>query len=101
MVRKSLAKPDATGAVASVQYGATSRSELMGRAAGPVYNFKGRGNSGGAAAVGKLGADMKNKVKDLQRQLETAGLPPEARAKLQMDIDAALKGVNESETAPQ
>ena len=44
---------------------------------------------------------MKNKVKDLQRQLETAGLPPEARAKLQMDIDVALKGVNESETAPQ
>jgi hypothetical protein len=101
--RKATSKLDATGggAVASVHYGVTSRSELMGRAAGPVYNFKGNGKSGGAGTVGKMGIDVKVKVAELQHQMEAAGLPADERAKLQKDLDAATAGIGESEKAPQ
>jgi hypothetical protein len=101
--RKVTPKLDTTGggAVASVHYGVTSRSELMGRAAGPVYNFKGNAKSGGSGAMGKMGVDVKAKVADLQRQMEAAGLPAEQRAKLQKDIEAATSGISEAEKAPQ
>ncbi|MDP3541855.1 MAG: hypothetical protein Q8T11_05235 [Elusimicrobiota bacterium] len=86
------------GAVASsVHYGVTSRNELMGRAAGPVYNFK--GNKGGAAvnAAGKMADDADGKMADLRRQLEASGLPEDQRAKLLKELDEAMK--NASATA--
>lgn len=54
----------------SVHYGVTSRAELMGKAAGPVYNFK--GSKGGdeservAALTKKAGDDMSALEKELE-----------------------------------
>lgn len=94
--RKALSKPVAASggadAVASVHYGVTSRSELMGRAAGPVYNVAGAGKKGGTIATGKIAGDAKAKLVDLQRQLEAAGLPEDQRAKLTKELEEAGKG---------
>lgn len=85
------------GAVASsVHYGVTSRSELMGRAAGPVYNFKGAKGGEGKAAAGKMAADADGKIADLRRQLENSDLPADQRAKLLKDLDASLKDLEET-----
>ena len=83
----------ATGAVASVHYGVTSRNELMGRAAGPVYNFKGGASKGASGAAGKTGGELKTKISDLKGQLEAAGLPAEERAKLMKDLEDANKNL--------
>lgn len=95
--KKAWAKPAATGsgthAVASVHYGVTSRSELMGRAAGPVYNVAGAGKKGGTIATGKLAGDTKTTLADLQRKLEVAGLPEDQRAKLKKELEEATKGL--------
>lgn len=82
------------GAVASsVHYGVTSRNELMGRAAGPVYNIKGAKGGGSTGAAGKLAEDAEGKIAELRRQLETSGLPDDQRAKLVAELEAAHKGV--------
>ncbi len=84
----------ADAAVASsVHYGVTSRSELMGRAAGPVYNIKGAKGGASTAATGKLAEDAEGKIAGLRRQLEASGLPEDQRAKLLQELDAARKGV--------
>ncbi len=85
------AKTDASGdAIASVHYGVTNRNELMGRAAGPVYNFSGGAKGGDTAAKGQLaGGDAKAQIADIRKQLENANLPPEQRASLLKQIDAA------------
>ncbi|MCM2303327.1 MAG: hypothetical protein NDJ72_01380 [Elusimicrobia bacterium] len=86
--------PAGDGAVASsVHYGVTSRSELMGRAAGPVYNIKGAKGGGGSAATGKLADDADGKLADIRRQLEVSGLPDDQRAKLLKDLDVATKRI--------
>ena len=86
--------PAGDGAVASsVHYGVTSRSELMGRAAGPVYNIKGAKGGGGSAATGKLADDADGKLADIRRQLEASGLPDDQRAKLLKDLDVATKRI--------
>lgn len=85
------------GAVASsVHYGVTSRSELMGRAAGPVYNIKGAKGGGSAGPTGKLAEDAEGKMADLRRQLEASGLPDDQRAKLLAELEAARKGVSDA-----
>lgn len=82
------------GAVASsVHYGVTSRSELMGRAAGPVYNIKGAKGGGSTGATGKLADDAEGRIADLRRQLEASALPEDQRAKLLAELEAARKGV--------
>ncbi len=88
-------------AVASVHYGVTSRSELMGRAAGPVLNFTGGAAKGGAGASGKMGDDIETRAAELKRQLDAAGLPADQRAKLQKELDDALKGPQTATAAAQ
>lgn len=84
--------PAGDGAVASsVHYGVTSRSELMGRAAGPVYNFKGAKGGAAVQAAGKMADDADGKMADLRRQLEASGLPEDQRAKLLKELDEAMK----------
>lgn len=95
-VKKRPVKLDAAGgaeAVASVHYGVTNRRELMGRAAGPVYNIKGGGTAGGSAPKGKLAEDLNAKVADLKRQLDATSLPAETRDQLLKDLVSAQKGV--------
>lgn len=85
------------GAVASsVHYGVTSRSELMGRAAGPVYNIKGGNVAEAKTAAGKMANDADGKIADLRRQLEASGLPADQRAKLLKDLDDSLKRISET-----
>jgi len=100
-VKKLPAKlPQAAGAeVASVHYGVTNRSELMGRAAGPVYNIKGGGAVGSAAPQGKMAEDLNSKVADLKKQLDGSGLPPEARDKLLKDLAEAQKALPKTASA--
>ena len=91
--KKAALKIDTAGAVASVHYGVTNRSELMGRAAGPVYNIKGGSGKVGSGEMGKMADEVNAKISDLQKQLEAAGLPADQRAKLQLDLDNVMKGV--------
>ncbi len=85
--------PAGGGAIASVHYGVTNRSELMGRAAGPVYNVKGGSGKVDSGATGKMAADVNAKISEIQKQLESAGLPAEQRAKLQKNLEDVIKGV--------
>lgn len=88
--------PDAS-AVASVHYGVTDRSELMGRAAGPVYNFQGANKGGGTAANGKMAggsagngtADVNAKLAEIKKQLSGSNLPPDQRAALLKQLEDA------------
>ena len=102
--KKAAAKLDATGggsnAIAAVHYGVTSRSELMGRAAGPVYNFKGKGKTG-SAPTGKLADDSNAKIADLNTQLKDVGLPAEMRAKLMKDLEDVTKSQPAAEKPAQ
>jgi len=89
--------PAGDGAVASsVHYGVTSRSELMGRAAGPVYNIKGGKGGEAKTAAGKMADDADGRIADLRRQLEASGLPADQRAKLLKDLDESLKRISET-----
>lgn len=102
--KKAGAKLDATGgganAIAAVHYGVTSRSELMGRAAGPVYNFQGKGKTG-SAPTGKLADESNAKIADLNNQLKDVGLPPEMRAKLIKDLESVTKSQPAAEKPAQ
>lgn len=93
--KKSASKiaPAGGGAVASVHYGVTNRSELMGRAAGPVYNVKGGSGKAGTGATGKMAAEVNAKISEIQKQLEAPGLTPEKRDKLEKDLEDVIKGV--------
>lgn len=89
--------PAGDGAVASsVHYGVTSRSELMGRAAGPVYNIKGGKGGEAKTAAGKMADDADGRIADLRRQLEASDLPADQRAKLLKDLDDSLKRISET-----
>ena len=74
-------------ASASVHYGVTSRNELMGRAAGPVYNFKG--------GAGKRANDVNVRVADLQRRIESSDLTADQRTQLQQELAEGNKDVGD------
>jgi hypothetical protein len=81
------------GIVASrVHYGVSSRAELMGRAAGPVYNFAGRGAGqalGAQIAAGSAGAaGAIRQVNDAQKQIDASDVPADEKAKLDKNLDA-------------
>ncbi len=90
--------PAGSNAIASIHYGVTDRSELMGRAAGPVYNMKGASKSNSKAAS-KAASDVNAQMSDLKRKLEDLSLPPEQRAELRKQLDAAAKAAGVA--APQ
>jgi hypothetical protein len=102
-LKTKLETPAGDGAVAStVHYGVTSRSELMGRAAGPVYNIKGGAQAGGSTVANrKLAADAEGKIADLRKQLEASGLPANQREKLLKELDASLKSFAETSKTAQ
>jgi hypothetical protein len=82
--------------VASVHYGVTSRDELMGRAAGPVYNIK-SGSSDLKAkpeSGGKMASEMNERLAGLQSKLEEdTSLSPAQRADIQTELSNLKKGV--------
>lgn len=87
--RKALEPAAGAPEIASVHYGVTNRSELMGRAAGPVYNFSGAASKN--AQVGKLSGTPS--MADLKAQLAKQDLPDGERAKIQAQIDLIEKAV--------
>jgi hypothetical protein len=101
--KKVKLEPSGAGAtsVASVHYGVTDRSQLMGRAAGPVYNFKGGAKVAGSGQKGQMADEVNARILDLQRQLEASGLPADQRAKLQKELEDATKGAGKAVKAAQ
>lgn len=87
--------------LASVHYGVTSRNELMGRAAGPVYNVKGGAKGASVAGQGKIAGDAGASIAELQAQLEKAGLPQEQRALILQQLEAAKKSVSDANKPAQ
>jgi hypothetical protein len=82
--------------IASVHYGVTSRDELMGRAAGPVYNIKGASASPKSKPEerGKMASDMNARLADLQSRLDgDTNLTPAQRADIQKELADVKKGV--------
>ena len=78
-VRKSFASPKldmgkTAGLAATVHYGVNRRSELMGRAAGPVYNLKGRGAKTEKIPEENISGQASVKIEEAQKQLEATEL---------------------------
>lgn len=75
----------------TVHYSVSDRAELMGRAAGPVYNFSG-GSAGGSrgaqvAADNAAAAGAIQKVDDAQKQLDSSNIAPDEKAKLDQNLN--------------
>lgn len=82
----------AQSVASAVQYSATSRAEVMGRAAGPVYNLQ----AGGVQAQNQLGkmdaaqtADQS--VAAARQVIEQSNMTVEEKTKALAQIDAAVK----------
>lgn len=82
--------PKNVGSVASsVHYGVSGRSELMGRAAGPVYNFSGGAakDGGQVAADNATASGAMRQVDAAERQFEASDASDEDKAKLRRQLD--------------
>jgi len=91
VAKRFLAK-DADAAVAStIHYGVSGRSELMGRAAGPVYNFSGgAAKSGGqVAADNAAAAGALQQVDAAEKQIDSSDMTDEQKAQLHRQIEQA------------
>lgn len=90
------------GTVAStVHYGVSSRSELMGRAAGPVYNFSGKAaarRSGEIAAdnAGPFAGDAMRQVDVAQKKIDESDASADDKA----TVDRGLEQVRKTAAAP-
>lgn len=77
---------------ATVHYGVSGRSELMGRAAGPVYNFSGRNAAKGQApAPGVSGA--LSKVEAAQQQVDDSPLTDSDKAAINANLGKVRQAV--------
>lgn len=100
---------------ATVQYGVTDRSRLMGRAAGPVYNFKGAG--GGASQAARMpGASGKattaataaapatvaqDQVDAVKKSVDATALSAEEKRLIQAELDKVSQAVAPARTRAQ
>lgn len=81
------------GTIASaVHYGVTSRSEVMGKAAGPVYNFSGRAVAGKPQLAG-LADQSGAKLTEAELKIEQSDLPPEKKREMLERLRKARQGV--------
>jgi hypothetical protein len=92
------------GTIAStVHYGVSDRSELMGRAAGPVYNFsgKGAGGQGAAVAAGSMDANgAMQAVNAAQAQVDASAANGAQKAQLDQNLNQVRQTVTGS-SSPQ
>ncbi len=90
----------------SIRYGAATRGEIMGRGAGPVYNFGASGSKSAAGAQTDGGANTStsidatiqnaaNVIDATEQQLEKAPLSPEMRQQLTTSLKASKAGVQQ------
>ncbi len=88
--RIALDKTQARGSIASaVHYGVTSRNELMGKAAGPVYNFTGRQVAGGSR-LAELSSHADKQMTEAERNIEASNLTPEQKAEMRQKLRQAV-----------
>lgn len=78
----------------SVHYGVTSRADVMGRAAGPVYNLSGRlpKDTKEAKTAQQAGAAAEEQLAKAQKTIDESGLPEAQKAELRRkltDVNAA------------
>ena len=91
--RIKLDKNQARGSIASsVHYGVTSRSELMGRAAGPVYNFTGRSVAGNPR-IAELAGSAQGKIADAEKKIDASDLTPEQKREMKQRLQNARESV--------
>lgn len=91
--RIALDKSAARGSIASsVHYGVTSRAELMGRAAGPVYNFTGR-SVAGRPRFAELSGDANGKITDVEKSIDASDLSPEQKREMKARLQNVRDGV--------
>ena len=82
------------GTIAStVHYGVSDRAELMGRAAGPVYNFAGKGAGqarSGQVAADNAAADTSGAMRQIdaaKKEIDGSGAPTDEKTKLDQNLD--------------
>jgi hypothetical protein len=74
------------GTIAStVHYGVRSRAQLMGRAAGPIYNFSG-GGSNGQAAAGPSSSDVVRQVEEARTQVGASSMADNDKSKVDQNL---------------
>ena len=95
-VTPKLVAPRNGSIASSVHYGVSSRSELMGRAAGPVYNFKGRGAKKTAPADSKIGGQATTQIKEAQEQVEKSALDEKAKKDLSEQFQLINDGIGQT-----
>lgn len=83
------------GIASSVHYGVSSRSELMGRAAGPVYNFKGRAAKK-TAAGSTIKGDASTHIEEARQSVEKSGLDAKSKKDLSRQFQLIQDGVGDS-----
>jgi hypothetical protein len=79
-------------AVASVHYGVSNRAELMGRAAGPVYNFAGKDMAQKGAAPSGASGTLQT-VDDAVEKVDGSSLSASDKATLDRDLGAVRQAV--------
>jgi hypothetical protein len=86
----------AQGTVASsVHYGVSDRAELMGRAAGPVYNFS--GGAAGKTAAPQVGEPTGAiEIDSIQKDIDNSALNDADKSKLKAQLDSAARVVSAS-----
>lgn len=91
-VTPKLVDPKNGSIASSVHYGVSNRSELMGRAAGPVYNFKGRGAKKTDVSGANIGAPVTTRMEETRKQVENSSLDEKAKK----DLRERFQLVNDS-----
>ena len=79
------------GISSTVHYGVNSRSELMGRAAGPIFNFKGRGAKKAETSDGNILSQVATQIEEARKQVEGSSLDD----KTKKDLSEKLQLVND------
>lgn len=82
----------------SVHYGVSNRAELMGRAAGPVYNFSGK-KAPQQFPQGPSAAGAMQQVDDAQRQIDNSPLDDSDKAALKANLGQVRQAVETTSAA--
>lgn len=89
-----LSKSTGGSIAATVHYGVSNRAELMGRAAGPVYNFAGKGGAAGAPQQGNLSGSAMEQVSAVQSTIDKSDLDTGSRNQLDQNLNKVRDAVN-------
>lgn len=82
-----------------VHYGVSSRAELMGRAAGPVYNFSGKKGQAQQIPQSPSPAGAVQQVDDVQRQVDDSPLDDSDKAALKANLGQVRQAVETTAAA--